>query len=239
MRMLHSAEIARRVLGAWTLSLMAFAMAGCTAEPSAGVGSVTGASVEANSSNTRIGQDTAGPTQAGRCGEIHQGPAADLASWKELLAGTGQDAVDVALGRSVGVWRLSTDGCGDADRAIVLRDCPGDDGWIVSSPRLLSARTLASHGVIEVSSSRTVVADGPSPGTISAVFFGAQSPSARAFVSSWLATCLPGSESDHPRAAALDTGILAVRVTTASGLDPVQSERLLKQLRDRIARAAR
>lgn len=238
----HSTAMIRCVVGTWAATAMALAlaMAGCTTQPSAGPVTSTGAPVkEPSTATTRIGDNTASPSQPGGCGETRKGEEADLATWKELLAGTGQESSDLSSGRAIGVWKLSTDGCGDLERAIVLTDCPADDGWILPVPRSLSARALAAHGVVEIALSRTVVADGPAPGTISAVFFGAQSPSAGAFVSRWLDTCMPGPESDRPRNSALSTGVISVRVTTASGLDPLASERLMNQLRERIARATR
>lgn len=177
----------------------------------------------------------ANPSRPPECGASLRGTDDSVTRWTGLLDGTGQGTADLAVGRSVNVTTLSSEGCIASDAEILLLDCPGTDGWILSMPRALSGRSLAANGIVEVAASRTEVTNGPLPGTVTAVFFGAVRSSSKAFVNRWLTGCRASPESGTLSVATLPTGVLAVRAANAAGVDRATSDRLLGQIRDRIA----
>jgi len=208
---------------AMAATLMATVLPGCTAgTPN---GDFTNPTNVPTTSLTRA--SSVGPA----CGSTSTGTASEVALWTDLLAGTGQPSADLSVGRHVTVVKLTTESCTDADALPALRDCPGSDGWVMM-PRAYSGQVLAANGVAEMAISRSEVIDGPTPGTVTAVFYGI--PGSVDCVTGWLRTCAIGPNADRPSQVTLSTGVLAVRVTTAAGVDRAASDRLLAQLHDRL-----
>ncbi len=222
----HTQAVTRHPIVVALSALLGVGVGGCTSE----------AGSPAPSEGARASQSVAAsPSRAPECGASLRDTDDSVARWTGLLGGTGQGTTDLAVGRSVGVTTLSTEGCTAADAEIVLADCPGADGWILSMPRALSGRSLAASGVIGVAASRTEVTNGPIPGTITAIFFRADSSSSKAYVNRWLTGCRASPEFGKLSVATLTSGVLAVRAANAAGVDRATSDRLLGQIRDRIA----
>lgn len=205
-------------------TLMATVLPGCTAGPPNG-----DFTIPTNVPTTSLSR---GASVDPVCGSTATGTANEVALWADLLAGTGNPSADLSVGRHVTVVKLTTESCTDADALPALRECPGNDGWVMM-PRAYSGQILAANGVAEMAISRSEVIDGPTPGTVTAVFYGI--PGSVDYVTKWLGTCTVGPDADRLSQVTLSTGVLAVRVTTAAGVDRAASDRLLAQLHDRLA----